>query len=156
MTSVFLVGLLDLHSMRCKLPDVSSWEEYQQGVEYHLWSHSCGLQSASSQLSLRKEGNNWEQSHQTDPAHICDFVFSKGVLGFLEAFLHVWKIERLQEVPFLLFVHPKSCRGKSGKMIHPAWMSEYHSPSLLPCQDGTGYTYIFPDSFVFMWVFSII
>lgn len=36
------------------------------------------------------------------------------------------------------------------KMVHSARVSEYYSPILLPCQDGTDYTYVFPETFVFM------
>lgn len=84
------MDFLDLHSMRCMLPDVSFREEYHPGVGYHLWSSSSGLQSASSRLSLWKQGNNWEQHHQTEPAHIWDF-FSfpsppREMLWFLEGF----------------------------------------------------------------------
>lgn len=46
MTPVFLVEFLDLHSLKCMVPEVGSSEEYQQRVGCCLRSSSSALHSA--------------------------------------------------------------------------------------------------------------
>lgn len=140
---MILVGILDWHSMRCLVLEVSSSEKHHHSVGSHLRSTLSGLWSASCRFCLWKEGTSWEWAVQAEQ-EVYPWLFLKGKLGCFKSSLHMCAHVENRD--------PRQCRscclGSPGvvgegqeKMVQPARMSKHYSPSWLPYQDGADYTW---------------